>query len=150
MSTAITLATPAHLPQIGALIARRRAEGTGAAIDAVAGEALAEPLVRGGPEGAIWLIGPVRAPLGYAIVTFGWSFTLGFREAWIEDVFVRDTVRRRGIGRAVIHAVLVSLGRGGIAAIHARVDAVDTTGQLFCRGSGFADVADRRFMTQTV
>ncbi len=137
MTTAITLAGMAHLPQVGALVARRRAEATGGEADAVTGEALAEPLLQGGPEGAIWLIGPDRAPLGYVAVTFGWDWTGAVRTATVEDVYVRDTVRRRGIGREVLHAVAVSLRRGGIGGIYAKIAAQDVVGKEFCVGSGF-------------
>ena len=137
MSTAITLATPEHLPQIGALIARRRAEATGEVPDAVTGESVAEPLLYGGPEGAIWLIGPVRAPLGYVVVTFGWSIARGGREAWIDDIFVRDTVRRRGIGREVVHAVVLALRAADVRALHVRVETQDAVAAAFCESAGF-------------
>ena len=141
MSTAITLAGPEQLSILLGLVERRATEAGGPAWDdadqARATRAI-DPLLSGGELGAAWLIGPTRAPLGYAILTFGWSLNLGGREAWVEDLYIRPSVRRRGIGTEVLHAIAVSLRRADVKALQARVPAQDGVQSGFLTGAGFA------------
>ena len=137
--TAITLADAETLPRILGLIERRETEAGQPEWDEGEtdrrGKRIA-PLLEGGPEGAIWLIGPTRAPLGYAIVTFGWTMREG-REAVLDDLYVRPSVRRRGIGREVVHAISVSLRTGGVRRLHARLPRIEHSAQEFCTACGF-------------
>ena len=150
MTTAITLAGPDHRPQLLALMERRDVEAGGSAwSEADTGRAIRAigPLLLGGPEGAVWLIGPVRAPLGYTIATFGWSLLLAGREAWIEDVFVRQSVRQRGIGTEVLHAVAVALRQADVRALHVRLPDAAPAAIRFFGKAGFARKDDIRLMT---
>ncbi|SMY09690.1 GNAT family N-acetyltransferase [Flavimaricola marinus] len=150
MTTAITLATAEQQPQVLSLMERRDTEAGGAPWDdsdnALARRAVG-PLLQGGSEGAIWLIGPTRAPLGYAIVTFGWSIPLAGREGWVEDVFIRPNVRRRGIGTEVLHAIAVSLRQAGLKALHVRLPSAAAAAEHFFGGAGFATNTDLTVMT---
>jgi GNAT superfamily N-acetyltransferase len=150
MSAAITLATGDHMAQLLSLMSRRATEATGTdeTDDTVLSRQHAlKPLLAGGPEGAVWLVGPPRAPLGYVIVTFGWSVALGGREAWIEDVFVRPSVRRRGIGREVLHAIGVSLRQAEVRALQVRLPADQATAISFCSSAGFTQNPGLAVMT---
>ena len=141
MTTAITLARAENRAALLGLVERRQSEAGAApwADDdrAFHDRALA-PLTEGGPEGAAWLIGPVRAPLGYAIVSFGWSLDAGGRVGWLEDIYIRPSVRRRGIAREVIHAIGVTLRRSDVRAIRIRLPRVEHSAQEFCIACGFA------------
>jgi len=150
MSAAITLATGEHMAQVLALMTRRATEASGTPEPddiQIARQHALKPLLSGGPEGAIWLVGPPRAPLGYVIVTFGWNVGLGGREAWIEDVFVRPSVRRRGIGREVLHAIGVSLRQADVRAMQVRLPDTDATSISFCSAAGFAPTPGTCLMT---
>ena len=139
MSAAITLATGNHMAQLLALMSRRATEASGTPETdeaQIARQHALKPLLAGGPEGAVWLIGPPRAPLGYIVVTFGWSLALGGREAWVEDVFVRPSVRRRGIGREVLHAIATSLRQAEVRALNARLPAGAEVARSFCQSTG--------------
>lgn len=141
MSAAITLATGDHMAALLSLMARRQHEATG--LDEpdeahIARQHAIKPLLDGGPEGAVWLVGPPRAPLGYVIVTFGWNIALGGREAWVDDLYVRPSVRRRGIGRDVIHAVGMSLRQADVRALQVRLAQDTQTANAFCQAAGFA------------
>jgi len=141
MSTTITLAGRDHEALMLSLMERRATEDRSELWDGSETERMRRvlaPLLTGGVEGAVWLIGPVRAPLGYAIVTFGWSMALGGREGWVEDVFIRPSVRRRGIGTEVLHAIAVSLRQGGVRALNARIRPDVPVLAAFCRSAGFA------------
>lgn len=139
MTTAITLAREDSLPRILDLIERREVEA-GAPDwdddDRVRRGRLLAPLLAGGPEGAIWLIGPGRAPLGYAMVTFGWTTREG-REATLDDLYVRPSVRLRGIGREVVNAIGVSLRGSGVRRLLVRLPRNARSAQEFCAACGF-------------
>jgi GNAT superfamily N-acetyltransferase len=150
VTTAITLATGAEQAQLLSLMERRDTEAGGAEwdeADMARARRATGPLVQGGSEGAVWLIGPIRAPLGYAIVTFGWSLPLAGREGWVEDVFIRPNVRKRGIGTEVLHAISVSLRQGGLKALHVRLPGTAPAAEHFFGGAGFAKNSDLTVMT---
>ena len=140
MTTSITLADAEALPRLLDLIERRETEGGAPSWDEDERDRrkrLVGPLVSGGPEGAVWLIGHTRAPLGYAVICFGWAMAEG-REAWLEDLYVRPSVRRRGIGREVVHAISVSLRGAGVRRLQARLPRIEHSAQEFCTACGFS------------
>lgn len=67
-----------------------------------------EPLLRGGPAPGIVLLcrasDLASTPLGYAVLTWGWSLESGGREALLDEIFIRH--RGRGHGSALLAAVL--------------------------------------------
>ena len=110
--------------------------------------AVAGPLLDGSPLGAVWLIGPKSSPLGYVMVTFGWSMPHGGMVGWLEECYIRPSVRGRGIGTEVLHAVAVNLGRAGMQAMHAILPAADPDAAArFCARAGFRPLPGVRMMT---
>ena len=136
MTTNITLATEEDLDRVLSLMERFHDERGIASDDGLRRRAV-EPLLSGSPHGAIWLMGPTRAPLGYVLVTFGWSVAYGGTEGWVDEVFIRPSVRRRGIGTEVLHAIAVSLTGAGVRALHTRLASENTDAQRFCARVGF-------------
>ena len=136
MTTSITLVGPEALDRVLSLVERYHEE-CGIPSDEVTRKRAVEPLVNGSPMGAIWLIGPQRAPLGYVLVTFGWSIAQGGMEGWVDETYIRPSVRRRGIGTEVLHSVAVALGQGGVKALHMRLDNPDAGLIVFCEKVGF-------------
>jgi len=149
MSSAIHLAGPDDLARVTALMARYHEE---AALphDDDHRSAVAAPLLEGSPLGAIWLIGPARAPLGYVTITFGWSVPQGGMVGWLAEIYIRQSVRNRGIGTESLHAVAVSLRGAGLRAMHVLLpqDAAQTA--RFCARAGFAATPDLKIMTDTL
>ena len=58
------------------------------------------------------------------------------------DLCVRDTARRRGIGRALVGAALDWVAERGLDRVEVRVAAGNAEGQAFWRALGFADFID--------
>lgn len=96
------------------------------------------PLLEGIPHGAIWLIGPRRAPVGYVAVSFGWSVQHGGMDAIVDEVFVRSAVRKRGMGSDAINGLAKALKEGGIKALHLETDQNDETLTRFFQRCKFA------------
>lgn len=69
------------------------------------------------------------------------------RRAEIGELFVRESTRRRGIGRALVDGAFEWLRGRGVDRVVVRVGASNADGQAFWRGIGFAafvDVLERR------
>lgn len=146
MTTAIHLAGPDDGARVQALMQRNHEE-RGLPHDDAHRENVVAPLLEGSPLGAVWLIGPARAPLGYVLISFGWSADLGGMIGWVEDIFIRQSVRKRGIGTEVLHAIAVTLGRADLRALHVRIPDDDDTLAKFCAKAGFRSDETLRVMT---
>ncbi len=137
MSAALHLAKPDHIEQVDALVAAFHAE-EGIAMNAEKRRAAIVPLLDGIPHGAIYLIGPPRAPIGYVIVTFGWSVEFGGMDGFIDEIYVRPGVRGRGIAAEVLQTLPRSLAEVGMKAIHLEVDTQNQSARRLYARAGFA------------
>ena len=146
MSSAIHLAGPDDLTRVTALMARYHSEAELEHDDAHRA-LVTSPLLDGSPLGAIWLIGPARAPLGYVMVTFGWSVPHGGMVGWLSEIFIRPSVRGRGIGTETLNAVSVSLRGAGLRAMRVILPDGDRDATRFCTRAGFAPDAGHQLMT---
>ncbi|QFT63631.1 Acetyltransferase (GNAT) family protein [Roseivivax halotolerans] len=89
------------------------------------------PLLDGSPHGAIWLVGPRKAPVGYIVITFGWSVEFGGLDAIVDEVYVRPAVRRRGMGGEALNEIAKALKDAGVHALHLEVAQSDDQAQNF-------------------
>jgi ribosomal protein S18 acetylase RimI-like enzyme len=121
MSAALHLAGPADLDRLCALVGAFHAE-EGLASTEEARHAAIAPLLDGIPHGAAYLIGPTRAPVGYVILSFGWSLEFGGLDAYLDEIYLRPAVRGRGIASETLTALPGALAGGGIRAMHLEVD----------------------------
>lgn len=94
-------------------------------------EAAIVPLLDGSPHGAIWVIGPRRAPVGYIAVTFGWSIVFGGMDASVDEIYIRPAVRRRGMGHDALDGIAKALREAGVRALHLDVPEGDEKAQKF-------------------
>ncbi|MGB7316740.1 MAG: GNAT family N-acetyltransferase [Planktotalea sp.] len=93
-----------------------------------------EPLLEGSPHGAVYLVGPSRGPIGYIVVTFGWSVEFGGLDGFIDEIYIRPGVRGRGVGSEVITALVAMLKSVGMKALHLEVEpANDSALRLYKR-----------------
>ncbi len=149
MTTAVHLAGPADLDGLLSLMERFHSEAALPHDDTHRRRA-ADPLLNGSPHGAVWLIGPQRAPLGYVLISFGWSVALAGMEGFVNEIFIRPSVRGRGIGTEVLHAIAVSLTQTGLKALHVRLNQADAPSARFCARVGFAPRPDTVLMTDVL
>lgn len=144
--TAFHLCTPDDLPRLLPLVAAFHEE-YGLNLDDDHRVAALTPLLEGSPYGAAWLFGPSRAPIGYAIFTFGWSVEFGGMEGFVDELYVRPAVRGRGIATEVMEQLPKTLAQSGLRALHMEVDREDEkTRKLYLR-QGFK--ARDRYMLMT-
>ncbi|MEQ6248205.1 GNAT family N-acetyltransferase [Sulfitobacter sp. HNIBRBA3233] len=147
MSAALTLAAPEHLDKLLGLVAAFHAEEGIEATDEARRAGL-EPLLQGIPHGCAYLIGPPRAPIGYVVITFGWSVEFGGLDAIIDEIYVRPGVRGRGIASEALIALPRALAGGGLRAIHLEVDRDNAAALKLYRRAGFQPRDSYMFMSR--
>jgi ribosomal protein S18 acetylase RimI-like enzyme len=136
VSTAIHLANADDLDRLTALVTAFQTE-QGEDVTADQRRAGLAPMLDGNPHGAAYLLGPSRAPIGYVIVTFGWSVTLGGLDAFIDTIYLRPAVRGRGIATEVLTSLPRALARAGIKGLHLEVDRDDGAARRLYARAGF-------------
>lgn len=134
--TNIRLADPDDFSKIDPLVAAYCAE-FGLTLDSTGREAALMPLLQGSPMGVIYLIGPPSAPVGYAVVTFSWSIAHGGLQAILEQIFMRDKVRGRGMGRETLNKICVMLRENGVGSLSLSLPRQDARLERFLSSVGF-------------
>lgn len=136
MSAALRLARPEDLDRLLALVSAFHAE-QGIEQDADQRRDALLPLLEGIPHGCVYLIGPGRAPLGYIILTFGWSVEFGGMDGFVDEVYIRPAVRGRGIATEVLLDLPKALAEAGLTALHLEVDRKNESAQKLYLRTGF-------------
>ena len=136
MTAALTLAKPEHAGVLLPLIAAFHTEEGIDSSDAHRTDAIA-PVLEGIPHAVIYLIGPARAPIGYAAVSFGWSIELGGLDGMLDELYVRPGVRGRGIATEVLMTLPNALAQAGLRTIHLEVDQTNAAAQRLYQKAGF-------------
>jgi len=147
VSAALTLAKPEHLDRLVTLCAAFHTEEGITQSDEARRDALA-PLLEGSPYGAVYLIGPARAPIGYLVVCFGWSIEFGGLDAILDELYIRPGVRGRGIATESLIALPRALAEGGLRAIHLEVDRENTAAVKLYKRAGFTPREKYMFMSR--
>ena len=97
--------------------------------------------------GRIWLLYQDTALVGYIILTAGFSFEFRGHDAFIDELFIVASHRRRGHGRQAVTFVEQQARKMGINAIHLEVDDGNDPALELYRRSGYKD-HDRFLMTK--
>lgn len=145
MTQVLHLATPADLDRLEKMVAAYHAF-EGVESDEAHRRAAIEPLLEGSPHGAVWLIGPQMAPVGYIAVSFGWSIELGGLDGVLDEFWIREKVRRRGMGTEALAALQKTLRHAGVMALSLEVAHGNATAARLYERAGFQR-RDYQFMT---
>jgi ribosomal protein S18 acetylase RimI-like enzyme len=80
-----------------------------------------------------------EAVAGYLVVCFGWSLEFHGRDAFLDELYLRDRFRGRGIGSRALEAAAELCRSNGVRALHLEVERSNTRAQSLYRRSGFVD-----------
>jgi len=137
VSAALHLAKPDDLDRLEVLVAAFHAEAGLGSSQETRRAGLA-PLLEGIPHGAAYLIGPTRAPVGYVIISFGWSVEFGGIDAFLAELYLRPAVRGRGIASETLLALPAALAGAGVRALHLEVGRDNEQARRLYTRVGFA------------
>jgi len=78
--------------------------------------------LQNGDLGRLWMIQLQNETVGYVVLTFGFSFEYGGRDAFIDELFIKKPFRNQGIGDSSIKLVLEEAKSLDIKAVHLEVE----------------------------
>lgn len=148
MTDILHLANPSDTERLLPMVAAFHAE-TGIDTSEEHRHAAITPLLDGSPHGAIWLVGPKMSPVGYIAVTFGWSIEFGGTDGFVDEFWIRQKVRGRGMGAEVLSQLTSALGKAGVRALHLEVDTGNPKAAHLYKRSGFRMRDGYHLMTWT-
>ena len=98
--------------------------------------------------GRIWVIRQDSVPIGYVVLTFGYSLEFGGRDAFLDELYIQESFRGQGIGAKALALVEAAARSTGIRAIHLEVERENRRAQRFYRSQGFEDREHFRLMSK--
>jgi diamine N-acetyltransferase len=113
----------------------------GAAREALAG------LFADESRGRVWLIALDGGAVGYAVLTFGYSLEFKGRDAFVDELYLCEDARGRGVGRHALQFLEQACQALGVRALHLEVERANTRAHAVYRQAGFLD-HDRYLMTK--
>ncbi len=99
--------------------------------------------------GRVWVIQRDGKAIGYIVLTFGYSLEYGGRDAFIDEFYIRESYRGRGIGSKAIQFIESACPALDIQAVHLEVERKNIAAQKFYREVGFKD-QERYLMTKWI
>jgi len=114
--------------------------------EAVAARALRE--LRDNPAlGRVYLVHAGDALAGYVVLTFGFSLECRGRDALVDELYVREPFRGRGLGTACLGWLGQVCRDEGVHALHLEVDRTNERAKRLYPRVGYED-HDRHLMTK--
>jgi ribosomal protein S18 acetylase RimI-like enzyme len=98
-----------------------------------------DQFVRDSPYGRAWLIIQGERPVGYVILTVSFSFEYRGYDAFIDELYIAEESRGRGIGRRAMEFVETVAQEMGVNAMHLEVSPANAAALELYRRSGYAD-----------
>lgn len=86
-----------------------------------------------------WLICEDSTPVGYIVLTFGYSLEFLGRDAFIDEFYLRESHRGRGWGRRALSFVEAEARLLDVRSIHLEVVRQNTGAKEVYRKSGYVD-----------
>lgn len=99
--------------------------------------------------GRVWLIHDECGTAGYMALTFGYSIEYLGVDAFIDELFIKQERRGRGLGAAAVAFALERCRDLGVNAVHLEVERNKTSAREMYRSFGFED-HDRRLITRQI
>jgi GNAT superfamily N-acetyltransferase len=89
--------------------------------------------------GRAWLVCDQHTPVGYIVLTLGYSLEYLGRDAFIDEFYLRPSHRGRGWGRKTLEFVEDQARASGVRSIHLEVVRQNGTAKEVYRRAGYAD-----------
>ena len=116
-------------------------------LDEVAAKSALTQLATDPSLGRAWVIDVDGTAAGYALLTFGFSVEFRGRNAFVDELFVDESFRGRGVGTRALSLIEAEARGFGIKALHLEVTRPNVAAQRLYRRVGYHD-HDRYLMTK--
>ena len=121
-SVRFELARPEHADVfLGMMRALEEADPGATPFDEAQRRAIFDRFVRDNTYGKAWLILCDEKYVGYVVLTVSFSFEYRGYDAFIDELYIAEEHRKRGIGRRAMEFVEVAAAELGVNAIHLEV-----------------------------
>ena len=100
-------------------------------------------------HGAVIVAELQGAPIGYLVLTLGYSLEFLGRDAFIDEIYLRDEHRGKGLGDRAIALAVEKCRELGVRALHLEVDHVNPRARALYERLGFV-AHERALMTRNV
>ena len=97
--------------------------------------------------GRIWLIFEEEIIVGYVVLTFGFSFEYKGRDAFIDELFLKEAYRNKGIGKKTMEFLEKQASQLDLGAIHLEVERNNDKAAKLYTQQGYKDY-DRDMLTK--
>ena len=97
--------------------------------------------------GRLWVTCARERVVGYVAVALGFSFEYRGREAFVDELFIAESHRGRGLGREALEVAEAYCREAGVNALHLEVEGHRAPALELYRRRGFEDF-DRYLMTK--
>lgn len=144
--TGFRLANRADIPVLLELIREFYAYGE-LKFDAAVVRGGLEGLMDDATNGAAWLIEYDGKVVGYTVLTVGYSLEFHGADAFIDELFIMQNWRGKGIGQRAVAFLEDQCRARGIRALHLEADRKDARAQALYRKLSFRS-HDRHLMTK--
>lgn len=142
---AIRPARPGDLDAILTMAERFHAED-GHPIDEDGRRALAA-ILAGGPAARAWICKLDGRPVGYGVLTIGFSVEHGGRDGFLDDLYLAPEARGKGLGRRTLDFLEGEARRLAIRVLHLEVEPGNSAAGELYRRRGFRENG-RRLMSK--
>lgn len=87
--------------------------------------------------GKVWVINVDQKTAGYIVLTFGFSFEHNGRDAFIDELFLKEEYRQKGIGQRAMDFVEKEAFQLGVNVIHLEVESQNENGIRLYKSKGY-------------
>ena len=108
------------------------------------------PLLQDEGRGCVWFVEAGGNVAGYLAICFGYSIEFGGRDAFVDELYLEDVYRGRGIGSRALDLGIAEARALGAKALHLEVDTGNEPAQKLYRSRGFVPRERYRLMSQVL
>jgi ribosomal protein S18 acetylase RimI-like enzyme len=89
--------------------------------------------------GSIWLIKVEQEVVGYLALTYGFTFEFGGRDAFIDEFFIIEKYRNKGLGKKILLSIQEKMEELGLCALHLQTESHNENAKKLYQNLGFID-----------
>ncbi len=99
--------------------------------------------------GRFYMIKKDEASIGYIVISFGFSFEYGGRDAFLDEFFIENNHRNSGLGTKVLDFILEEIKNLHVRALHLEVEDTNSVGIGLYKKFGFG-FNNRKLLTKSL